>query len=61
MNEVKKIVEDEGRINYSDYVINSLGLVKRDRFKDVAFPIGGHPNTMDGIPLRRKFFEAYHY
>lgn len=61
INEIKKIVEEEGRTYYSDFVSNSMGEEKRDRFKDEVFPHGGHPVTEEGVPLRRKFFEAYHY
>lgn len=61
INEIKKIVEEEGRLFHSDYVAESMGEVKRDRFKDEIFPIGGHPLTMDGAPLKRKFFESYRY
>jgi hypothetical protein len=61
VNAIKKIIEDEGRLCYSDYVTASLGAEKRDRFKDEVFPIGGHPNTLEGAPLKRKFFEAYWY
>lgn len=45
IGEIRKIVEDEGRLNHSNFVAQSLGEVKKDRFMDEAFPIGGHPVT----------------
>lgn len=45
INEIQRIVRDEGRLYYSDYVGAALGYEKRDRFKDEVFPIGGHQLT----------------
>jgi hypothetical protein len=45
INEIQKIVEDEGRKYHSDFVAQSLGEVKKDRFIEEVFPLGGHPNT----------------
>ena len=61
INEIKKIVEEEGRLFHSDYVANSLGSEKRDRFKEDVFPIGGHPTGVDTPYYRRNFFESFHY
>jgi hypothetical protein len=62
INTIKSIVEDEGRKYHSDYVGESLGREKRDRFLEDIFPLGGHPAMGgDGPPLRRKFFESYYY
>lgn len=43
INEIKNLVETEGRLHGSTYVAQSLGEEKRDRFVEEVFPLGGHP------------------
>lgn len=62
LQKIKEIVESEGRAYHSDFVSQSLGGEKRDRFLEEIFPLGGHPMSQPtaGAPiLRRKFFENY--
>ena len=40
---VNEALVDEGRVYFSEYVTNSVGAEKRDRFMEETFPIGGHP------------------
>jgi len=61
INTIKSIVEEEGRAYHSDFVAQSLGSEKLDRFKEEVFPLGGHPATAGSVPYRRKFYEAYRY
>ena len=61
MKVIHESVTTQGRITQSDYVVNSMGAEKRDRFLEHVFPLGGHPATQGGPPYRRKFFETYHY
>ena len=58
---INEALTEEGRLYYSEYISNAQGAEQKDRFKDHVFPLGGHPATQGGPPLRRKFFESYHY
>ena len=61
---IYETLEEEGKKYKSDFAMETFGEEKRDRFKELVFPLGGIPMGPEGDPynfMRKKVFEGYLY